>query len=420
MNGATRQLQVWLNQDRVGLLGMERGQLFFAYSPQWLASSTRRPLSVSLPLQSAPFDHHQTRAYFAGLLPEGGLRKALSRQLQVSEANDFALLDALAGECAGAVSLLPIDASPPVDASPDVLWLDDAGLAAEMAQLPVRPLGLSHDGVRISLAGVQDKLAVVVDGRRIGLPRHGTPSTHILKPAIAGFADTVLNEAFCLQLASRAGLQASTAELRSIDDKPVLLVERYDRLWINGSVRRAHQEDFCQALGIAPELKYQNEGGPGLAQCFELVRNVARLPARHLEQLLQYVIFNTLIGNNDAHGKNFSLVADVTGARGLAPLYDAMSLAIYDGLAQKMAMKIGSKYVFEDLHRRHWEALATEAGFSAKLTLKVLSRLCQDLPVQAAGLAAEAPWSGNATIERIVQLIQQRAAMTLRRLSLGS
>ncbi len=415
----TGSLQVWINQSRVGELRMERGELVFAYATDWLAAADARPLSVALPLQEQAFDHLTTRAWFAGLLPEGNLRKALSRQLQVSEGNDFALLDALAGECAGAVSLLAEGHKPADDSTQDVLWLDDQALAQEVEQLPTRPLGNSHDGVRISLAGVQDKLAVVVDGGRIGLPRNGTPSTHILKPAIAGYADTVLNEAFCLQLASKAGLQAAASFIRVINGKPVLLVQRYDRLMAATSVVRAHQEDFCQALGIVPELKYQNEGGPALAQCFDLVRRATNPPARHLEELLRYVIFNALIGNNDAHGKNFSLLSDRKGGRRLAPLYDAMCLSIYAGLSQKMAMKIGSKYAFDQIHRRHWEALAAEAGFSPKLTLKLLSKMAGTLPGLAGELAQAPPFSGNPTIASIVGEIQQRAAMTLRRLALA-
>ena len=284
------------------------------------------------------------------------------KRWSVSRQNDFALLDGIGGECAGAVTLLepgqtPSDAAP-ADA---VRWLDDAELLHLLADMPRRPMLAGDGDLRLSLAGAQDKLPVVVSGERIGLPLFGSPSTHILKPAIEGIEGSVFNEGFCMALARAMGLDAAPTEIRRVHGQPYLLVQRYDRLPVAQtpatSIQRLHQEDFCQALGMPPELKYQNEGGPDLAQAFALVRSATRPNAPHILKLLGFVLFNTLVGNHDAHAKNFSLLYTPRGAV-LAQLYDALSTAVYPELTDKMAMKIGSKYRFAEVHARHWEQFA--------------------------------------------------------------
>ena len=152
------------------------------------------------------------------------------------------------------------------------------------------------DGLRLSLAGAQDKLPVIFDGTRIGLPLNGTPSSHILKPAIQAVKASVTNEGFCMALAEAMQLKPAHALIHKVEDREFLLIERYDRiLGSDGTRERLHQEDFCQALGVVSEMKYQNEGGPNLAQCFDLVRRVTRPSAPHVLRLLDYVIFNALI-----------------------------------------------------------------------------------------------------------------------------
>lgn len=167
-----------------------------------------------------------------------------------------------------------------------------------------------------------------MDGNRIGLPRNGTPSSHILKSAIHAVEDSVANEGFCLALADAMQLKPARSRIYSVRDRRFLLVERYDRAHdASGNLLRLHQEDFCQALGVVPEMKYQNEGGPDLAQCFDLIRRVTRPSAPHVLRLLDYVVFNALIGNHDSHAKNFSLLySDKVPV--LAPLYDALSTAV--------------------------------------------------------------------------------------------
>ena len=438
----SHELKVWLFDQPVGRLFLSNGRLHFAYLPEWLAQPQAMPVSMSLPLQADSFDDQQTRPFFAGLLPEGQLRSVIARQLQVSSQNEFALLDQLGGECAGAVSLTAWESTSiqqldlsikRLDITPDsaVQWLSDDDLVGILDQLPSRPMLVGQAGLRLSLAGAQDKLPVLFDGVRIGLPQFGTPSSHILKPAIAAVTDSVSNEAFCLALAKQLKLPCANAQIHQVAGRRFLLVERYDRqMHTIGTLsqrKRLHQEDFCQALGVVSELKYQNEGGPSLAQCFGLLRQATRPSAPQVLRLLDAVLFNALIGNHDAHGKNFSLLYGANGVS-LAPLYDLLCTAVYPNLTAKMAMKIGSKYKFSELEARHWQQFATEVGLSPAACQKRLIQMASQLPTVARALQHNVQAQKNALhdplqdfssapiVEQIVQLIEQRCALTLRRL----
>lgn len=415
-----RELSVWLFNDRVGTLEMTEGRLNFRYRQEWLSRPTALPLSNALPLQAEVFDDQCTRAFFAGLLPEGPLRRRIAQQFQVSSENDFALLDHLGGECAGAVTLL--DSGQVMSGSElrhDVQWLTDAEVIAVLDELPHRPMLAGNDGLRLSLAGAQEKLPVVFDGTRLGLPLNGTPSSHILKPAIRELDDTVTNEGFCLALAEAMQLQPAKSNRHVLQGRQFLLVERYDRLFDpHQQWHRLHQEDFCQALGVIPEMKYQNEGGPDLTQCFELVRRVTRPSAPQVLRLLDYVIFNALIGNHDAHAKNFSLLYRANSAI-LAPLYDVLSTAVYPSLTSKMAMKIGSKYKFGEVQARHWDQFAQAVGLSKAQARKRILALAKALPNTARELHSS-PGHGfadHAVVKQIVALLEQRCALTVARLS---
>ena len=277
-----RQLEVWLSGIHVGTLAQVDGRLAFTYASDWLSNKAAMPLSQSLPLQAEAFDDRATRPFFAGLLPEGAKRKGVAQALHVSRQNDFALLDGIGGECAGAVTLLEPGQTPlPLDAPDAVRWLDAAELVRTIDDMPSRPMRAGDADLRLSLAGAQDKLPVVAEGGRIGLPRFGTPSTHILKPAIPDIEASVLNEGFCMALAAALKLDVAPAAVHTVgeggDARPYLLVARYDRQHTaSGQRQRLHQEDFCQALGVPPETKYQNEGGPDLAQAFALLRQATR------------------------------------------------------------------------------------------------------------------------------------------------
>ena len=414
------ELEVWLFAERVGTLALVDGRLNFCYAPGWLSHKDAVALSASLPLQAEPFDDRKTRPFFAGLLPEGQMRRLIAQQFQVSGQNDFALLDHIGGECAGAVTILrPGQPLPEPTRHDDIQWLSDQEVITILDELPRRPMLAGKDGLRLSLAGAQDKLPVIFNGTRIGLPLNGTPSSHILKPAIHAVDDSVINEGFCMALAEAMQLKPAKSKIHHVLDRSFLLVERYDRL-VNaqGYRQRLHQEDFCQALGVIPEMKYQNEGGPDLVKCFDLVRRATRPSAPQVLRLLDYVIFNALIGNHDAHAKNFSLL--YTGkAPILAPLYDTLSTAVYPTLTPKMAMKIGSKYKFSEILARHWEQFAEAVGFTKAQTKRRILELANSLPATARKLQSNPKhrFGGNPVVEQITTLIEQRCALTIRRLT---
>ena len=417
-----RHLEVWLLGAHIGTLVQREGRLCFSYAPDWLAqraaSFDNTPLSQSLPLRAEPFDERATRPFFAGLLPEGAKRRLIAQTLHVSRQNDYALLDGIGGECAGAVTLLEPGQMPPASDAPHaVRWLDDAQLLCVLDEMPLRPMLAGDEGLRLSLAGAQDKLPVVTQDERIGLPLFGAPSSHILKPPIAGVDGSVFNEGFCMALGRALKLDVAPTQIHRIGERHYLLVERYDRQ--PGSQRqRLHQEDFCQALGVAPETKYQSEGGPTLAHAFELLRRTTRPSAPHILKMLDFVVFNALIGNHDAHGKNFSLLYTPSGAV-LAPLYDALSTAVYPTLTDKMAMKIASKYKFSEVQAHHWAHFATDAALSPAQVKKRILDMARRLPglARANLVAFEAAGNGHPILGQIVTLIEQRCALTTRRLT---
>lgn len=425
-----RELNVWFFGECVGVLTQDGGYLSFCYSPEWLESSKAKPLSQSLPLRAEPFGDKIAKPFFAGLLPEGDKRAAVAKILKVSSKNDFALLDGIGGECAGALIFLEPGQIPPAEAhaSQSIEWLDEDQLLVVLEKLPKRPLLAGESGLRLSLAGAQEKLPVVVRDAlvkddlnhfEIGLPKNNIPSSYILKPEISGVDGSVYNEAFCLALAKELKLDAAAAKIGCAKDKTYLLVERYDRFLDDGQLRRLHQEDFCQALGVAPELKYQHEGGPSITDGFALIRKVTTPSAPNLLRLLDYIIFNCLVGNNDAHAKNFSLLYGQSTIQ-LAPLYDVLSTAVYPDLSASMAMKIGSKYRFDELHVRHWVQMAEAAQLGAPQLKRRVLEIAGELPNLAKELQAkfEAKGWSHPIIVKIVSLIDERCATTTNRFSM--
>ncbi len=373
-----RKLAVYLNQTLIGELSIDtHNDMIFTYQKEYAENKKNQALSQSLPLQTAAYDAKQCRPFFTGILPEAHLRTAIAKQLGISEKNDFALLSAIGGECAGAVSLLPPD-SAPVNLKPDYRIIDNNAVAVILETMLQKPMLAGEDGIRLSLAGAQDKLAVALIDGHIAIPIGGAPSTHILKPINRAFPSLIENEFFCLNLARKMGMNTAEVALHEADGKAYLLIERYDRIQTNQHIQRLHQEDFCQALGIVPEMKYQREGGPALADCFQLIRHVSSLPVVDIKAFLQGVLFNLIIGNNDAHGKNFSLLYKKNQTR-LAPFYDMISTVYYPSLATKMAMKMGSKYKFNLFYPRHIIQMAEAADLSKTIVQKEIINMIDKL-----------------------------------------
>jgi serine/threonine-protein kinase HipA len=286
-------------------------------------------------------------------------------------------------------------------------------LAAIFRELPKRPLLAGEEGIRLSLAGAQDKVAVRIEHGEICLPLGGAPSTHILKPAVERFEGVVFNEALCMKVADEAGLPTASVETRNVNGMDYLLVERYDRIHKQGPgeeavLERLHQEDFCQAPGIVSEHKYQKEGGPSLKQCFELLREVSSAPVIDLARLLEAVIYNYLAGNNDAHGKNFSLLYRGAGMENLeirfAPLYDIVSTLHYPELSRNMAVKIGGEYSSDKVTARNFEQLAEEAGLAKPLVRARVPEVAERVIAALAKVDITDP-----VAETVADLIRQRS-----------
>jgi serine/threonine-protein kinase HipA len=380
-----RTLNVFFDREFVGKLTQDDGgQMIFQYGESWLAKDAPMALSRSLPLRPEPFSQKECRGFFGGTLPEEGSRKVIARILGISDKNDFAMLEQIGGECAGAITFLPEEREIP-DEELSYRDLTDEELARILRELPRRPLMAGEEGVRVSLAGAQHKIAVRLNGDTISIPRGSAPSSHILKPAVATYAGVVYDEAFCMKLAAACGLNVAPVSIGHVEDIDYLLAERYDRIRNeDGTVTRLHQEDFCQALGIPSDHKYQVEGGPGLPECFELVREASTAPALDVIALLDAVIFNLLIGNYDAHGKNFSLLYPSNGSIRLAPLYDLVSTIYYPELVDTMAMKIGTEAKSELILPEHVARFAKETGLGGAQTLaraaSLAERLLDEIP----------------------------------------
>lgn len=409
----TRTLHIWWDGRLVGQLTQDKhGDLGFAYAPAWLDDEAAQPLSASLPKRAEPFTRRECRPFFGGLLPEESQRDAAAQALGVSRANDFALLDRLGGDVAGALQLLP-PGEVPATLAPDQrpTPLDDAGLIRVLDALPVRPLLAGEEGLRLSLAGAQSKVPVVLVDGAVALPAPGQPTTHILKPPISRFAATTENEAFVMRLAAAIDLDVAPVEVRTVQDRTFLLVQRYDRaIGDDARVHRIHQEDFCQALGVPPETKYASEGGPTFKDCFALLRSVAARPAVDVLKLLDAVIFNVIAGNADAHGKNFSILYDAEGPR-LAPLYDLLATVAYPDLSPKFAMKIGKRATLAELDAKGWATFAADAGIGLPLIRRRVAEISKGVLEKATAVAAELsrPGLDQTAIEQFADMIRDRA-----------
>ena len=319
-------------------------------------------------------------------MPDESQRAAAARALGVSRGNDFALLDRLGGDVAGALQLLPPGETPYGPAhNQQTIPLDDAGLIRVLDELPSRPLLAGEEGLRLSLAGAKAKVPVVLVDGAVALPVSGQATTHILKPPISRFAATTENEAFAMRLASEIGLDVAPVEPRVVLNRTFLLVQRYDREMSNdGLVRRIHQEDFCQALGVPPENKYASEGGPTFKESFDLLRRIAARPANDVLKLLDAAIFNAIVGNADAHAKNFSILYSDDGPR-LAPLYDLLATVAYPELSPKFAMKIGKRATLAELDEKGWATFADDAG----LGLPLIRRRIGEISLRVTAMARE-------------------------------
>lgn len=415
-----KELSVRLQGLHIGVLTQDKnGRLSFAYDDDWRQRDRAQPISLSLPFDGSPFGDKSVQAFFGGYLPEGReTRIQIARHFGISANSTFRMLGAVGRDCAGALSLYPMDEHVVEDAAREPTYevLDEVALASALRELERRPLLAGPGKLRLSLAGAQSKTAVyVTSSGEIALTKDDYPSTHIIKPALRReYEDLELIEYFCLELGRRLGLRVPDAQYGRAQGIPYLLVERYDRARDDrGRIRRLHQEDFCQALGVLPDAKYEWQGGPTIAQCFALCDRLRR-PAIERLRLLDLVVFNFLIGNADAHGKNFSILYGAGGTE-LAPLYDVVSTLLFEAdekldLDARMAMRIGRQYDSTRIGPSHWKRMAEETGFTWPAIRSRIDRLSHRVQLAARRLERDLANQQLTTpvLHRAIDLILER------------
>jgi serine/threonine-protein kinase HipA len=366
-------LPVYYETRAVGRIEAGTAGPSFVYDREWLRTKGAFPLSMLMPLSPAPVGPAVFLPWAANLLPEGAQLAAVSAAFGVSPNDVIAILAEIGRDTAGALSIghpgeVGLSSTPAGSADPGLVRRisSQAELEQILAELPRKPFLAGDDGVSMSLAGVQSKLGVTLDADgQICIPLEGAPSTHILKPDSDRLHGSVQNEALCLTLARRCGIKTPRVTTGRAGARTYFLVERYDRQLVGARWRRLHQEDFCQALGKPPAAKYESNQtgirGPTFADMFALTRTAMAAP--DLLALLDAAIFNVTVCNTDAHAKNYSLMITANGFS-LAPLYDVMCAAAWDGVTRNLAQKIGGKNRGGHLKRRHWEAFAKDCGLN--------------------------------------------------------
>lgn len=366
-------LEVYLCNRLAGVLERSAATgLSFRYDPDYLRQPDAAVLSSTLPLSDVAYGERDIAAFFSNLLPDESVRVRIAEILHLTPEDTFGLLRVLGGDCAGAISFHESGAGPLASVPPAFRRLTEGESVEILRNLASRPLGIDEEFRGISGAGAQDKLiACLVDGQ-ILLPLHGTPSTHIIKPGINRFPESVFNEWFCMRLSKACGFDTADCDICMWGGEPYYVTTRYDRRQEGDLVRRLHQEDFCQLLRCRPEVKYQDQGGPSVVECTRLLKEL-RLPVADLLSFIDRVIFNFIIGNGDAHGKNFSVLYHGNVPR-LAPVYDALCTTVYPSIAKKMAMKFDGKFEFRWTTPGKIVRTFERAGIREKVVLDSISR----------------------------------------------
>lgn len=371
-------LKVFFGKEFAGVLASTADQgVIFSYDDSYRTNKSNSALSISMPLSKKEYSQKECLPFFSGLLPEGDVKRRVSDFLHVSESSTLKLLQELGGECAGMISILPENKNCSVQKSyafnnENYELLDDETLYGFIKNINVRPLLKAKKELRLSLAGAQEKLPLVYFDKKYYLPKSDAPSTHIVKPSGDGELSTLsINEFVCMKLAQSCGLNVPNVELKTINNTTFLLEERYDRIVNKKSIKRLHQEDFCQALGIMSDRKYQNDNGPDIAKIYSLIQKECTIPLLDTKEFLKYVIFNFIIGNCDAHGKNYSLLYE-KGSSKLSPIYDAICTLVYPSLTKKMSMKIGKHYEILKVTKQDFVELATSINLKSSIVLKML------------------------------------------------
>jgi serine/threonine-protein kinase HipA len=411
-------LRVFFEQRSVGTIDVDKGGPGFTYDPIWTGLRGAFPISTTMPLTVERIPPDAFLPWAANLLPENEPLRTLGQLLGMAREDVVGLLSAIGGDTAGALSI----GQPGRTGS--VQWRP-VGTPEELEriieELPNKPFLVGEDGVSISLAGAQTKLAVSVDETgRICIPMNGSPSTHILKPDTARLVGGVQNEAFCLALTRRIGIPTPNVTTGRVGKRTYLLVKRYDRTDVGGRWRRLHQEDFCQALGKPPSAKYESNQtgirGPTIKDMFEVTRR--HMPATEIVRLLDMLVVNVLACNTDAHAKNYSIMIRAS-APSLAPMYDVMCGEVWENVTKNHAQKIGGEGRADHLKGMHWQRFARDCGLNPKQVIDRVGAMAKSVIAGAAAAESEVaamPGGGHSILSPTRQAVERRARLILAQL----
>jgi len=360
-----KSLYVFYENQRVGVFSRDENLVStFSYDKQWQIGQNSFPLSLAMPLSEQTFNNKVTLSFFENLLPEGDVRDALERDHNVH--GSFEFLERFGQDCAGAVIITANEAFSykPNNAHMKKIDREEIYEALSKKKSIAEVVSQMEPGY-LSLAGAQDKFAAILKEGNIYLPTHGAPTTHIIKTPILrhGIKESVYNEFYCMELARAIGLHVAPCEI--LDGVyPLFVTERYDRIKDQQEVvHRLHQQDFCQAQGIVSEAKYEFKGGPSIKKNYEVLLNHVTATKRihALQEFLSWVSFNLIIGNNDSHSKNISLLL-VNNKNELAPFYDLLCTSIYESLHKDFSFRIGDRYTFAKIGLNQFTLLEEELG----------------------------------------------------------
>jgi len=373
-------LNVWHEQHLVGQIWRSTaGSIGFCYDSDWI-SNGGFGISHSLPLQESEFAPEDKVAHdwFANLLPEGDMRKKIVYERKLPD-TDFMLLRALGGECAGALSILPMDQKPIESQQYEELTDKDLSALVLRRGHPYIDWSKGHYP-RLSLAGAQYKCPVLFVNDQYFVPRGVAPTSHILKFDPQHCRNVPAYEAFTIQLAASVNLPTPDITLHSIEQHRFVRIARYDRMWdSDNKIKRLHQEDFCQALGRGNESKYQEDGGPAFVDCYHLIQRVSSQAPVDLLNLLRWQIFNVLAGNSDGHAKNLSLLYYEDGQIRLAPFYDLICTRAIQSVDPRLALYVGGKRDPGTIMLKHWHDLAEQCDISANLVTDLIREVAEGL-----------------------------------------
>ncbi len=379
-----QELAVWMNGERVGVWTVGKtGNHTFQYTQEWMAHARARQVSLSLPFSTGPLTGDKVRNYFDNLLPDAlGIRKRIGLRHKVKKMDAFNLLQAIGRDCVGAVQLLPPGMAPTGYNKLQYLPMTDAQIERHISSLGDET-GMEgadmEDDFRLSIAGAQEKTALLKVGDQWCRPQGATPTTHIFKPPIGitpgrnlDMRQSVENEWLCNKILHALKLPAANCEMADFGAKRVLVIERFDRqMTAQGWIARLPQEDLCQSNGVASDSKYEQNGGPGVADCLGVLKGGENFQRDGRTFLCAQLLF-WFLGAIDGHAKNFSIFLLAQGRYRLAPMYDVLSAwPLFEGThglqykKVKLAMAVratSAHYRLAEIQRRHWEQLAVESG----------------------------------------------------------